>query len=112
MKQLIIFIIIFEVVFGDTQKKSLNDPCDHHLIKLAMKDGIKAIPIKDILTYKKLVKACEKNGGEKIIQQIEYKDYERDYRRSRTMSSWTSTYSICVFIVMLYYFIGLGTVEK
>ena len=112
MMQIILLFIIFDILYADVQKSDINNPCDHHLIKLAMKHGIKAIPVKDILTYRKLVKACEKTGGEKIIEQIEYQDFERDYRRSRSMSSWTSTYSICVFIVMLYYFIGLGTVEK
>jgi len=70
------------------------------------------VPLKDIFKYRKLVKECEKYGGEKVIQQIELRDFERDFRKSKNMASWTSTYSVCVFITMTYYFIGLGTATE
>ena len=81
-------------------------PCEDPLLKLAELEGIKAIPFKDILRFEKLVKACENDGGEKIIEKIYDKDWNRDYNSARRMSSWTSTHAMCVFVSFAYYFAG------
>ena len=112
MKKIFLFIFFSGFIFSQESETSEYDPCSDPLLILARKDGIKAMPLKDIFKYRKLVKECERYGGEKVIQQIELRDFERDFRKSQTMASWTSTYSICVFIVMIYYFIGSAAATK
>ena len=112
MKIILLPLFYFGLLFGQDSLKVEIDPCSDPLLILARKNGIKAVGVINIFKYRKLVKACEKQGGELVVQQIELRDFERDFRKSKTMASWTSTYSICVFIVMIYYFIGLGTATE
>ena len=112
MRQFTSTVLFFVFLFGQESMEDSPKPCEDSLLKLAKKKGIKAIPIKDILRFRKLMKACEKVGGEKVVDQIVYQDWQRDYRKAKTMASFTSTFSICVFLVMVYYFVGLGLATK
>ena len=58
------------------------------------------------------MKACEDEEGYKVIEQIVYRDWQRDYKKAKTMASFTPTFSVLVFLVMIYYFIGLGIAPK
>jgi len=88
------------------------NPCENPLLNLAEKKGIKAIPIKDIPRFRKLMKACEDKGGYKVIEKIIHKDWQRDYKKAKTMASFTPTFSVIVSLVMIYYFIGLAIATK
>ena len=100
------FIIsIFSILFGQSTLEKQN-PCFHPLIKLAKDKGIKSIPVKDILKYRRLVKECEKSGNPKAIEQIELMDWERDFKRSKAMSSWTSTHAMFVVVTVGYYYMA------
>jgi hypothetical protein len=99
-------------LFGQASPTNKPNPCQDPLLNLAENKGIKAIPIKDIPRFRKLMKACEDDGGEKIIEQIIYKDWQRDYNKAKTMASFTPTFSVLVFLVMIYYFIGLAISTK
>ena len=74
--------------------------------KFAQTKGIKAVPLKDIRRFNKLLKACERQGGKEEIKQLFYKDWQRDYNSARRMASWTSTHAMCVFVTFGYYFAG------
>ena len=112
MKQFISIILLFVFLFGQESMADRTNPCEDPLLNLAEKKGIKAIPIKDIPRFRKLMKACENDGGEKVIEKIVYKDWQRDYKKAKNMASFTPTFSALVFLVMVYYFIGLGLATK
>ena len=112
MKQFISIILLFVFLFGQESMADRPNPCEDPLLNLAEKKGIKAIPIKDIPRFRKLMKACENDGGEKFIEKIVYKDWQRDYKKAKNMASFTPTFSALVFLVMVYYFIGLGLATK
>jgi len=112
MKQFISIILLFVFLFGQESMADRPNPCEDPLLNLAEKKGIKAIPIKDIPRFRKLMKACENDGGEKFIEKIVYKDWQRDYKKAKNMASFTPTFSALVFLVMVYYFIGLGIATK
>ncbi len=107
MRLLILCLIMSSLLFGQNGEVEDIHPCDDPLLKTAQLEGIKSIPIKDMYRFKKLMKSCEEQGGGKQIEQIIYRDWERDFRRAKLMDSWTSTFSICVFLVAIYYFAGL-----
>ena len=46
------------------------------------------------------------------IEQININEYNRDFKSSKFMSGWTSTYGMCVTAIIFYFFVGLITVEK
>ena len=100
-------LFLSSLVLGESQVflKAPN-PCDHYLIILAEKKGLKAIPISDLLMFEKLVEECERNGGRSRIRQMYTNDWKRDYERAKTMASWTSTHAVCVFVTFGYYFLG------
>ena len=81
-------------------------PCEDPLIKLAETKGIKAVPLKDMRKLKKLMKACERDGGKDQIKKLYVNDWNRDYKKARRMASWTSTHAMCVFVSFGYYFVG------
>ena len=112
MRQFTSTVLFFVFLFGQESMADRPNPCENPLLNLAEKKGIKAIPIKDIPRFRKLMKACEHDGGEKFIEQIVYKDWQRDYKKAKTMASFTPTFSVLVFLVMIYYFIGLGLATK
>jgi len=112
MKQFTSTVLFFVFLFGQESMADRPNPCADPLLNLAEKKGIKAIPIKDIPRFRKLMKACENDGGEKVIEKIVYKDWQRDYKKAKTMASFTPTFSVLVFLVMIYYFIGLGIATK
>jgi len=112
MKQFISIILLFVFLFGQGSMADMPNPCEDPLLNFAEKKGIKAIPIKDIPRFRKLMKACEDDGGEKVIEKIVYKDWQRDYKKAKTMASFTPTFSVIVFLVMIYYFIGLAIATK
>ena len=89
-----------------------ESPCDHPILKLAREQGVRAVPLKDYFKYRKIVKACDEQGGRLFIEQIKKRDLIRDYYKSKVMASWTSTYAVCVFAVIFYYFLGLGVATK
>jgi len=93
---------------GYSQKEELkkNNPCSDPLIKLAKSSGVKSIPIKDILRYRKVIKECEDSGNSAAVEQIYLMDWERDYKRSKNMASWTSTHAMFVIVTFTYYYIA------
>jgi hypothetical protein len=99
-------------LFGQESMADRPNPCEDPLLNLAQNKGIKAIPIKDIPKFRKLMKACEDKGGYKVTEQIVYRDWQRDYKKAKTMASFTPTFSVIVFLVMIYYFIGLAIATK
>ena len=105
MIKFIFAIACYSVLFGQSTLEKQNS-CSHPLIKLAKEKGVKSIPIKDILKYRKLVKECEELGNSKAIEQIEMMDWERDFKSSKAMSSWTSTHAMFVFVTVGYYYMA------
>ena len=103
MIKYILIIASFSVVFGKKTSEKQN-PCSHPLIKLAKDNGIKSIPFKDIFKYRSLVKECELSGNFKVVEQIEMIDWERDFKKSKAMSSWTSTHAMFVVVTVGYYY--------
>ena len=100
-------LFLSSLVFGEDQVPlPAPNPCDHYLILLAEKEGLKAIPISDLISFEKLAKECERNGGRSKISQIYTNDWKRDYEKAKTMASWTSTHAVCVFVTFGYYFLG------
>ena len=93
--------------------KSLDlSPCEDPLIKLAKNKGVKSVPLKDIYRYRKLVKACKKQGGIETVNEINKSDWYRDFQKAKVMLSWTSTHAMCVFVSFSYYFAGKVLAKK
>ena len=100
-------LLLGSLVFGEDQVSlEAPNPCDHYLILLAEKEGLKAIPISELLKFEKLVEECERNGEKSRISQMYTDDWKRDYEKAKTMASWTSTHAVCVFVTFGYYFLG------
>ena len=106
MKKVISIGLVFTLLFGQKKIDKIYNPCDDPLLKIARVQGIKAVPIKDMRKLKKLMKQCERTqeGGEKKVSEIYESDWQRDFESARIFSSWTSTYSIIVFMTMFYYY--------
>tara|TARA_B100001250_G_C19382745_1_gene606956 strand:+ start:147 stop:518 length:372 start_codon:yes stop_codon:yes gene_type:complete len=109
MRKVISICLVYTVLLGQNTPKEIYNPCDDPLLKIARLEGIKSVPIKDIRRLKKLIKQCERTqeNGEKKVSEIYESDWKRDFESARIFSSWTSTYSIIVFMTMLYYYIGM-----
>ena len=113
MKSLILsLIIVLGYVYSQDKQDKDKNPCADPTIAYARKHGVKALPIKNLPRYFKVSKACEKLGGEALIEQIHINEYNRDFGQSKFMSGWTSTYGMCVTVIIFYYFVGLVTVKK
>ena len=112
MRQYTSTVLFFVFLFGQGSMADRPNPCEDPLLNLAQNKGIKAIPIKDIPKFRKLMKDCEDKGGYKVTEQIVYRDWQRDYKKAKTMASFTPTFSVIVFLVMIYYFIGLAIATK
>ena len=102
-------IFIFNLIVGQKIENEIYNPCDDPLLKIARVEGIKAVPIRDMRKLKKLMKQCERTqeSGEKQITEIYEADWQRDFDSAKVFSSWTSTYSIIVFMTMFYYYLGM-----
>lgn len=90
-------------------------PCHepvHPLLILAKEKGVKAVPLRKMFLYRKLLKQCKKTGHRETIKQLKINDYKRDYERSKYMSGWTSNHAMCATIVIFYYYLGMITAEK
>ena len=105
------FIICFSII---NSQDTFNEgsPCSDRTITFARKFGVKALPVKDLPRYFKASKICSEKGGETLIDQIQINEYNRDFEQSKYMSSWTSTYGMCVTAIIFYFFVGLVTVVK
>ncbi len=103
-----IFLLLISFSFSLAQKTDgvAVDPCNHPLLKLAKTKGIKAVPIKDLIRFERLMKACERAGGKEQIKDMYSDDWKRDYKKAKTMASWTSTHAMCVFVSFIYFFAG------
>ena len=99
-------LVIFSTLIMGQENFEKQNPCNHPLIKLAKEKGLKSIPIKDFIKFRHLVKVCEESGNSKIIEQLELMDWERDYKRSKSMSSLTSTHAMFVFVSVGYYYMA------
>ena len=105
------FIICFSIIYSQDIFNEDN-PCSDRTVTFARKFGVKALPVKDLPRYFKASKICREKGGETLIDQIQINEYNRDYEQSKYMSSWTSTYGMCVTAIIFYFFLGLVTVVK
>ena len=114
MRYIFILLVIINFSLGQDLNGQDLDPCSDPLIKLAETKGIKAIPLKDMVRFQRLMKACQRAGGTEQIKQLHRKDWGRDYKKARTMASWTSTHAMCVFVSFIYFFAGkaLATVPS
>ena len=113
MRILFFYLIIsLGSYYAQEQTKVNENPCSDPIISFARKNGVKSLPITDIPKYLKVSKACQEKGGEAVIDQIYINEYNRDFQNSKFMSSWTSTYGMCVTAIIFYFFVGLITVEK
>lgn len=113
MKNLI-FVSIIISTLAQSQKPvdTEKNPCSDRTITLARKYGVKALPIKDLFQFFKASKACSENGGETLIDQIILNEYNKDFKASKFMSGWTSTYGMCVTAIIFYFFVSLIIVDK
>tara|TARA_B100000035_G_scaffold225751_1_gene194222 strand:- start:230 stop:571 length:342 start_codon:yes stop_codon:yes gene_type:complete len=111
-KLLFLFFIITTLVHSQKPVDTEQTPCSDRTIIFARKHGVKALPIKDLPQFFKASKACEEKGGETLLEQIDINEYNRDFRSSKFMSGWTSTYGMCVTVIIFYFFVGLITVDK
>ena len=109
MRKVVSIGLVFTFLFGQKKLDKIYNPCDDPLLKIARVQGIKAVPIKDMRRLKKLMKQCERTQeeGEKKVSEIYESDWQRDFESARVFSSWTSTFSIIVFMTMLYYYVGM-----
>ena len=113
MKYLIICgVILFTDLQAQVVDEKPQNPCSDRTVIFARKFGVKALPIVDLPRYHKASKECFEKGGEALIEQIHINEYNRDFNKSKFMSSWTSTYGMCVTAIIFYFFVGLITVEK
>ncbi len=114
MRHIFLFLLFINLSLAQNPSEEVPDPCSDPLIKLAATKGIKAVPLKDMIRLKRLMKACERSGGTEQIKQLHRKDWDRDYKKARTMASWTSTHAMCVFVSFIYFFAGkaLATVPS
>tara|TARA_Y100000590_G_scaffold31989_2_gene35363 strand:+ start:2153 stop:2536 length:384 start_codon:yes stop_codon:yes gene_type:complete len=88
-----------------------HDPV-HPLILLAKKNGFKAVPLRKMFLFRKLLKQCKKTGQKETVKQLKLGDYKRDYHKAQYMDGWTSNHAMCTSIVVFYYYIGLVMAEK
>ena len=111
-KLLFLSFIITSLVHSQKAVEVEQNPCLDRTIFFARKHGVKALPVKDLPQFVKASKACKEKGGETLLEQININEYNRDFKSSKFMSGWTSTYGMCVTAIIFYFFIGLITVEK
>ena len=100
------------MVNSQISNKIIQNPCSDRTITFARKHGVKALPVKDLPQFFRASKACREKGGETLLEQININEYNRDFKRSKFMSGWTSTYGMCVTVIIFYFFVGLITVDK
>ena len=100
------------MVNSQISNKIIQNPCSDRTITFARKHGVKALPVKDLPQFFRASKACREKGGETLLEQININEYNRDFKRSKFMSGWTSTYGMCVTAIIFYFFVGLVTVDK
>ncbi|MBI87291.1 MAG: hypothetical protein CMG63_04335 [Candidatus Marinimicrobia bacterium] len=105
MNRIIIITFFSSFIFGEDILKKQN-PCSHPLIKLARENGIKAVPIKDVFKYRRLIKECKKSGNPMVSERIQTIDWERDFKRSKSMSNWTSTHAMLTVVFVGYYYMA------
>ena len=111
-KLLFLSLIITSLVHSQKAVEVEQNPCSDRTIVFARKHGVKALPVKDLPHFFKASKACKEKGGETLLEQININEYNRDFKSSKFMSGWTSTYGMCVTAIIFYFFVGLITVEK
>jgi len=111
-KLLFLSFIITSLVQSQKVVDLEQNPCSDRTIVFARKHGVKALPVKDLPQFLKASKACRKKGGETLLEQININEYNRDFKNSKFMSGWTSTYGMCVTAIIFYFYVGLITVEK
>ena len=68
--------------------------------------GVRSIPIKDMIKYRRLVKSCAESGDSNLAEQLELMDLERDFKRSKSMANWTSTHAMFSVVTVGYYFMA------
>ena len=100
------------MVNSQISNKIIQNPCSDRTITFARKHGVKALPVRDLPQFFRASKACREKGGETLLEQININEYNRDFKRSKFMSGWTSTYGMCVTAIIFYFFVGLITVDK
>ena len=107
MIRLLIVTVFSSIIMGQNdlnngETKSFNHP----LIKIAKKKGVRSIPIKDMIKYRRLVKSCAESGDSNLAEQLELMDLERDFKRSKSMANWTSTHAMFSVVTVGYYFMA------
>ena len=100
------------MVSSQTSENITQNPCSDRTITFARKHGVKALPITDLPRFYRASKACREKGGETLLEQININEYNKDFKSSKFMSGWTSTYGMCVTAIIFYFFVGLITVDK
>ena len=111
-KILLLSFIIISLAQSQKLADIVQNPCSDRTITFARKHGVKALPVRDLPQFFRVSKACREKGGETLLEQININEYNRDFKRSKFMSGWTSTYGMCVTAIIFYFFVGLITVEK
>jgi len=101
-----IFICLLIPIYLTAQVEDEYSPCDDPILDLARNEGIKSIPLKDMFHYFKISRDCQASGGEEIMKQIRHSDWERDYKKSKVLASYSSTYSTCVAVLVFYFYFG------
>ena len=62
MRYLKVVVFSFCLIFSQNVDQKPISPCKDPLITLAEEEGIKAIPLRDIRRFKKLLEDCERQG--------------------------------------------------
>ena len=68
MRKLLLVLFFFNFIYSQKNNLVQSTPCEHPLILLAEEKGIKAIPIRDLMKFKKIVEDCERLGDKEKMK--------------------------------------------
>lgn len=81
------------------------DPCQHEIIVLAQKEGLRHVPVKKIPVFVwQSVKCRKTQNGKQMLKALEKKQLDKDYERTKSFHGWTITCaSTTALVVTMFY---------
>ena len=100
-------MVAFSVLSAqESDSLDAKEPCESKYIAKAQKEGLRSLSLREIPFYYYAVYQCRRNGVNPMVaREIDRKQLEKDYQNAKQFRGWTSSFTYCVSMVVILFYV-------
>jgi hypothetical protein len=105
---LVLFCLLWPLVLWSQEEESPEpvNPCASRYIQKVQQEGLRALRLWEVPFFYWDRYQCRKTVKDPAaLQDFDWKQLEEDYRRSQRFQGWTSSFTVCVTVLVVMFYL-------